>query len=89
MFKKIEFLYIPAFRDFSSTTILDDIFGRIFDKTSAVRRNRIISSLNKVRDDIDSNIIASFKSDFNSLIDNDFFGELNLDLQFKKGDRRR
>lgn len=88
LFKKVEFLYIPAFRDFSSTTILDDIFGRIFDKTSAVRKNRIISSLNDVRDNIDSNIIASFKRDFNSLIDNDFFGELNLDLQFKEKDRK-
>lgn len=88
IFNNFEFLYIPAFRDFSNEHILEEIIGKLFDKSSAIKRNKIKLSLTKVKTNITNNIINSFTKDFNNLIDNDFFGKLELDILFKLNDRK-
>jgi len=87
LFKNLEFLYIPAFRDFSNTRITEYVFEKIFDKTSAVRKNRIVKSLDDLKGEIDKNIIKEFKNNFNGLIDFDFFGHLSFDLKFDEDNK--
>ena len=87
LFKNLDFLYIPAFRDFNNTKITEDVFEKIFDKTSVVRKNRIVKSLDDLKDEINKNIIEEFKETFNSLIDFDFFGRLSFDLRFNEDNK--
>ncbi len=86
IFKKMSFIYIPAFRSLENTEIMNNIFTVLLSNISNVRRNKLLKSIQTVKEKINNNILKTFEHDFNSLIEKDFFGELKTSLKFSSSD---
>ncbi len=86
IFNRISFTYIPAIRNLNNTEILNDIYFNLYNNISTIKKNKLISSANKIEKNIKDFIINDFEKEFNNKIKNKIFNILQVKFDFKSKD---